>query len=569
MAEAVSLYSPRARTERLIAVSRTILAGGSLLALWLDPVEPIRHAQTAYGLLAAYLCYSVLVAVATLTSGVGGRAWHVGSHAFDLGFFTLFVYFTAGPSSPFFAFFVFSLVCASSRWQWRGTLWTAGIALAALFVLGWYFGRVVHDPDYELYTFIIRAVYLAVIALLLGYLGAHEARTRREISTLAGFTGTATDTEEALVEDLLDYARNVLEAPRVLLAWSAEGHPFRVVEGRPDPEGGTSCDRVPELEEGALEVEALRGEDFLCPDLRARQPTLGAAGRGPARRWRGPVLTPAAQGTLGAHGVLGCRLGGQRVSGRLFFLDKKGMTEDDVVLAAVVRRTVTAALDRHYLNERVKETVADEERVRMARDLHDGVLQSMTGFGLRLAAIRGQLGEDSRRVSEALDELQTLISREQRDLRFFIQELHAPAPDATGGRELRERLEDLADRIEGEWGLEVELEIAPEVEGIGGRLGREVYHLVREGMVNAARHAGADRVTVRLAAADDQSRLDIHVRDDGRGFPFHGRFTGEALNAARLGPRSLRERIAALGGSLVVESEPTGSCLEILLPASP
>lgn len=568
MAEAVSLYSPRARTERLIAVSRTILAGGSLLALWLDPVEPIRHAQTAYVLLAAYLAYSVVVAAVTLTWGVGGRVWHLGSHAFDLGFFTLFVYFTAGPSSPFFAFFVFSLVCASSRWQWPGTLWTAGIALAALFALGWYFGRIVHDPDYELYTFIIRAVYLAVIALLLGYLGAHEARTRREISTLAGFTGTTTDSEEALVEDLLHYAARVLQAPRALLAWSAEGRPFRVVEGRRDPAGGMSCGRVPELEEGALEVETLRAEDFLCADLRARQPTLYVAGRGAERRWRGPVLTPGAGSTLAAQSVLACRLGGERVSGRLFFLDKRGMTEDDVVLAAVVRRTVTAALDRHYLNERVKETVADEERVRLARDLHDGVLQSMTGFGLRLAAIRGQLGEGSG-AGETLDELQTLMSLEQRDLRFFIQELHAPTPDASGGRELRERLEDLADRIEGEWGLDVELEIAPEVEGIGGRLGREVYHLVREGMVNAARHATAGRVTVRLAAAADPDRLDIRVRDDGRGFPFHGRFTGEALAAARLGPRSLRERIAALGGSLVVESEPTGSCLEILLPASP
>jgi signal transduction histidine kinase len=499
---------------------------------------------------------------------MGHRLWRLGSHAFDLTFFILFVYFTAGPSSPFFAFFVFSLVCATSRWQWRGTLWTAAVALTALFALGIYFGRVVHDPDYELHTFIIRAVYLAVIALLLGYLGAHEARTRREISVLASFSGSAFESEGELVEHLLAYSQQVLRTPRVVLAWSAEGRPHRVVECRREAGGEVACGRVPELEGRALEVEALRGEDFLCSDLEPPASTLLGTEHETPRRWRGAVLTAEAERTLGARSVLSYRLGGPRVSGRLLFLDRPGMTEDDIVLGAIVRRTVTAALDRHYLDERVKETVADEERVRMARDLHDGVLQSMTGFGLRLAAVRRRLADDPGAARLALDELQSLIALEQRDLRFFIQELHAPNPGELGGGGLRERLEDLADRIESEWGLQVELEIEAAAE-LSGRLGREVYHLVREGVVNAARHAGADRVRVVLTADGGGSRLGIKVSDDGRGFPFEGRFSGEELSAARQGPRSLRERIAALGGSLVLESDRKGSCLEIVLPASP
>lgn len=567
MAETRFIYAPQARTERLIAVGRSILAGGSLLALWLDPVEPVKQAQTAYALLAAYLCYSLAVCAATLAWGAGSRAWRLGSHAFDLAFFTLFVYFTLGPSSPFFAFFVFSLVCASSRWQWRGALWTAGVALAALFAFGWYFGNVLRDPDYELNTFIIRAVYLSVIAVLLGYLGAHEARTRREISALAGFSGGSLESEQRLVEDLFHYAQRVLESPRVVLAVRAEGRASRVYEARRDPGGELACGRVPELESEALEVEALRGEDFLCPNLATTAPViLGEAGS-PGLRWRGSMFTETARAVLAPRSVLAYRLAGQRIYGRLLFLDKPGMTGDDFLLGAVVRRTVTAALDRFYLSERVKEAAADEERVRMARDLHDGVLQSMTGFGLRLAAIRGRLPEDPAGARSALDELQSLLALEQRDLRFFIQELHAPGPREAGG-ELRQRLEDLADRIESEWGLQVELELAPEIGGIGGRLGREVYHLVREGLVNAARHAGADRVRVALAS-DGDSRLSIIVADDGNGFPFRGRFDAAELAAARQGPRSLRERIAALGGSLVLDSRTTGSCLEIVLPASP
>jgi len=568
MTETRFIYAPQARTERLIAVGRSILAAGSLLALWLDPVEPIKQAQTAYALLAAYLGYSLAVCAVTLAWGAGSRAWRLGSHAFDLAFFTLFVYFTLGPSSPFFAFFVFSLVCASSRWQWRGALWTAGVALAALFAFGWYFGNVLRDPDYELNTFIIRAVYLSVIAVLLGYLGAHEARTRREISALAGFSGGSLESEQRLVEDLFHYAQRVLESPRVVLALGAEGRALRVYEARRDPGGDLACGRVPELESEALEAEALQGEDFLCPNLATTAPViLGEAGSA-GLRWRGSVLTETARAVLAPRSVLAYRLAGQRIDGRLLFLDKRGMTGDDFLLGAVVRRTVTAALDRFYLSERVKEAAADEERVRMARDLHDGVLQSMTGFGLRLAAIRGRLPEDLGGARSALDELQSLLALEQRDLRFFIQELHAPGPREAAGGELRQRLEDLADRIESEWGLQVELELAPEVGDVGGRLGREVYHLVREGLVNAARHAGADRVRVALAPEGD-SRLSIMVADDGKGFPFQGRFDAAELSAARQGPRSLRERIAALGGSLVLDSRTTGSCLEIVLPASP
>lgn len=568
MTEIRSLYSPRARTERLIAVGRTILAAGSLLALWLDPLEPIKHAHIAYGLLAAYLAYSLAVWAVALGRGVGSRAWRLGSHAFDLAFFTLFVYFTGGPSTPFFAFFVFSLVCASSRWQWRGTLWTAGIALAALFVFGWYSASVLRDPDYELHTFIIRGVYLSVIGALLGYLGAHEARTRREITALAAFSGGSFESEERLVEELFGYAQGVLAAPRAVLAWRVEGRPFRVYEGHREPDGGLACGRVPELEAGALEVEALRDEDFLCPDLAAPLPVVLGEGGDPGRRWRGPVLTEDARRVLAPRSVLSSRLAGQRVDGRLLFLDKRGMTGDDLVLGAIVRRTVTAALDRFYLGERVRETAADEERVRMARDLHDGVLQSMTGMGLRLAAIRGRLPEDSRGAERALDELLSLLALEQRDLRFFIQELYPQGPGKAPGDDLGRRLEGLADRIESEWGLQVELELAPEIAAVDGRLGREVYHLVREGLVNAARHAEADRVRVTLAR-EEGSRLGIIVADDGNGFPFQGRFSGEELAAARQGPRSLRERIAALGGTLVLDSRSTGSCLTIVLPPSP
>jgi signal transduction histidine kinase len=71
---------------------------------------------------------------------------------------------------------------------------------------------------------------------------------------------------------------------------------------------------------------------------------------------------------------------------------------------------------------------------------------------------------------------------------------------------------------------------------------------------------------VAVDVSTDGGALRIAVRDDGRGFPFQGRYDHAALQEANLGPISLRERVASLGGTLTVESTPAGSCVEVVLP---
>ncbi|HVS63067.1 MAG TPA: hypothetical protein VMT85_06135, partial [Thermoanaerobaculia bacterium] len=172
------LSPPQSLAERLIASGRIVLAASSLFAVWLDPSEPAKYASIAYGLLAAYLGYSILVATLSWRLGPPPERRRLLSHAFDLLFFSAFIYFTAGPASPFVAFFVFSLVCATLRWGWRGVLWTAAAAFGAYLAAGLYFGLVLHDETFQLHSFIIRGVYLAVLATLLGYLGFHEHQAR-------------------------------------------------------------------------------------------------------------------------------------------------------------------------------------------------------------------------------------------------------------------------------------------------------------------------------------------------------------------------------------------------------
>lgn len=558
-------YSATSRRERVIGFGRIVLSASSLLAVFLDPSEPAKYAQTAYGLLVAYLLYATVVAALVSRAEAIAPWFPRATHAVDLAFFSLFIYFTSGPASPFLAYFVFALVCAALRWRSRGVLWTAAASLAAFLGVGYYFGEALHDPAFELHDFIIRGVYLAVVAVLLGYLGAHEARARTELEALAVWPRGVPVDVEGLLSEVLAFAGRVLEAPRVAMAWTEGDEPWLQLAGWRDGVLTRSREAPDTFE--PLVAAPLAGQAFLCSDLGESPAGVLWSHDGGHERWRGEPVHPGLVARFAMTSVVSPPIRGETVEGRLFFLDKARLTSDDLTLAGIVAGVVTERLDHLYLTGRLRRSAAVEERIRLARDLHDGVLQSMTGIALRLQAVRRQLDDDPASAREGLEEVQRLIALEQRDLRFFIQELKpAPQRPPGDGAALLDRLAELADRLEREWGMRVELDTSALDPEVAEPMSREVYHLVREALVNAARHGEASAVRVELAARHG-SDVAITVTDNGRGFPFEGRYRAEALAELNLGPKSLRERVAALRGSMTLESSPSGSSVGIVLPA--
>jgi len=98
--------SRQGRAERLIAVGRVVLAVLSLFAVWLNPSEPTRYAATAYGLLIAYVAYSVAIAALVASRGALAGPAVAAIHALDLLVAALVMFFTESSASPFFIFFV-------------------------------------------------------------------------------------------------------------------------------------------------------------------------------------------------------------------------------------------------------------------------------------------------------------------------------------------------------------------------------------------------------------------------------------------------------------------------------
>lgn len=557
-----TLYSPQSRAERFIAAGRVVLAVSSLFAVWLDPIEPAKFARVAYSLLAAYVVYSSSIALLVWRSDDPAGRQRAATHAVDLAFFALFIYFTAGPASPFTAYFVFSMVCATLRWQWRGVMWTAVASIAAYLAVAVFLAEVPLEDAIESSRLIVRVVYLGVIAVLLGYLGTHEERTRQEISRLAAWPRLVPQRVEPAVRALLEHAASVIGAPAAILAWVESEEPWLYLASWSRGEFSWSRESPEAFE--PLVAPPLDEGSFLDPEAGSPPTVLFRTSEGLAR-WRGQPLHPGLRARLGAVPVLGVRLRAGSFEGHLLLAGKAGMTSDDLLLAEAVAGMAAARLDSVYLTRSLAESVATEERIRLARDLHDGVLQSLTGVGLRLEGVRRLIEEDVGEAAEQVEELQHLLALEQRDLRFFIEELKPRPVTSTGeAAGLTRQVSELVQRLELEWGLRVELATEDVGDEIPAGLEREIYHIVREAMVNAVRHGEASQVRVEIRTRGD--RVTIAVSDNGSGFPFEGSYSHAELVRRNLGPRNLRERVSALNGTVALDTSRSGVRLEVLLP---
>ena len=214
----------------------------------------------------------------------------------------------------------------------------------------------------------------------------------------------------------------------------------------------------------------------------------------------------------------------------------------------------------------MQDVAASQQRLRVARDLHDGVLQSLTGIRLELQNVAAELdtaAAESQR--HRLLAIERTLAIEQRELRIFIDGLK-PREEARPENTLLVTLDALKERVALEWKVPVTMRVGPRVAAIPDTIERAIPPMVHEAVVNALKHGDPSRIRVDLDV--DNGALRIIVADDGHGFPFRGRYDHAALAEARLGPASLRDRAASLGGTLMIDSEGSGSRVEIVLPLS-
>jgi signal transduction histidine kinase len=199
-----------------------------------------------------------------------------------------------------------------------------------------------------------------------------------------------------------------------------------------------------------------------------------------------------------------------------------------------------------------------EERDRIGRDLHDGIIQSLYAVGLSLEDVPDLMTEAPDDAAERVDTAIESINMAIRDIRNFIYGLR---PEAVDGTEVVAGLAALAEEIRHGGLVDVSAQLDPAADpGLGAEAGAELLNLVREGLSNAVRHGQARRISIELSA--DAGGSTLVIADDGVGFD-----PARQVGAGHHGLANMRARAMAIGGRLEIRSAPgDGTTVSVELP---
>jgi signal transduction histidine kinase len=251
--------------------------------------------------------------------------------------------------------------------------------------------------------------------------------------------------------------------------------------------------------------------------------------------------------------------------GLLLALDKAGPTFEDVRRGRPLVRSGISQLDDFYAREEEHRSASAGERDRIARDLHDGVLQTLSALNLQIESLRRTAENDPVGVATKIEQLARTVADAHDELRAHIAELRRDASiDESFDVDLAPRLRALATRAHDHWGLNLSVRTGPASLLLPAGFAHHAYWLIHEAIVNVARHAGASRCRVDLVRSAQD--LDIVIADNGKGLRFHGNYDAGGLTRMNAAPQSVRGRIVLLGGALLVESGAGGTILRIRLP---
>jgi signal transduction histidine kinase len=252
-----------------------------------------------------------------------------------------------------------------------------------------------------------------------------------------------------------------------------------------------------------------------------------------------------------------------RSAGNLYLTDKAGareFSEADQRLVETFAVHAGIAIENARLHEQVQRLAIVDERERIGKDLHDGIIQNIYAVGLSLEdvpdLIRDDPDEVERRVERAIDSLHLTI----RDIRNFIFGLR---PELLGGTTFRAGLLTIIEEFRHNSMIDVELHAARIEREPDSNATAHLLGVVNEALSNIARHSGATRATVSVEVRSDGS-LRLVIADNGHGFD-----PSESGSLGHQGLANMRSRIATIGATMAVASGATGTRVEISLPAEP
>lgn len=545
--------SDHQHVEQILAIARVAMALSCVAAAWVPPSLPL-------SLVLAYAATSMGIAAFVGTEAASRTRLDRWVHSTDFAWSSALVVATGGPASPLFVLYLFCVLSAAFRWRLSQTLLTGAAAVAVM-------AAYAAAQQTALDLLIIRSTFVAVAATLTGLLAEYEKGRREQLSRIGellagvqkqnGFRLALKYLSGALLrltgsETLLVAARE-LDTPRAVL-WTATRN----------REGAlllTSNDIAEDRQRlyffhgrgDAWAIARKRGDACSLIAIDGDENVIaGAECDLSPRFWQYHQHAAAIAVSIGFGGAW---------RGRVYLLRQRRFSLGEVRFVRRALCQLVPAIHNQYLLRRLRSRASAAERRRVARELHDGVIQSLVGLEMQTAALRRSAASHPD-LERELSRLQHALADEARGVRDVMHQIR---PLEAGPGQFLPALREMVERFSRETGIAATFYAPPHDQYVPPRAARELARTLQEALTNVRRHAGAKQVEVEFRAGADAWRLDIE--NDGRPFGFLGRLDLEELEARRLGPRVIKERVREMGGDLVIESSETaGVRLEISLP---
>ena len=541
--------------ERLVNVTRFVLALSALIIICVDPSEPDRLVNITYTTLALYTVYSAVVYLLGLRNRSIFRS--IPLYWLDVAWYVVLISLSSGTNSLFFFFLFFAILVASFRSGYKAGL-EVTIVSATLFVtIGYFTTPTPIEPN----RFVLRAVYLASIGYLMAYWGGSETTHKRRLALLKDVSRLSNPRfgVDQTIDSIMRKLREFYDAEMCLFIATRTVDNAHILR-RIDRRHAEVADRVESVGPEASQLLAWKPEwavtwrngsskrwfsktscsiyNFVSGE-RVKDP-------GETYPWIADLLDTESFVTIPVQ---------QRHTfiGRLYLTSKgRDFNYSDVDFLRQVIDHVMPMIDNIQLVDRLASQASEYERQRISRDIHDSAIQPYIGLKLGLDALRRKVSVDDP-VAGGLAELAERTNAVIKDLRTYVGGLQDPGSS--------ERVNVLTSSVErharqlGEfYGIEVEVQMATHL-NMNDRLAAELFQIVREGLSNIRRHTAATEARISMASVNGDMVLDIE--NDASSADSHHTFT----------PRSITERAIALGGRVKVDVNNAGrTIVSVIIP---
>ncbi len=536
----------RRHLERQIAYARPIFMVLALVDLLERP--PADRDPHAVAFVVAYLVVSLALALIQNLQWVGELPLPLW---LDLGALGIFLLLTHSVVAFWFVY-LFVALTSGIRWGRRRSIILAGVVTFALLIR-----TAVHGPlAWEvMFSWVALSTGTFAAGAGMSFLGSMQRRHAAEREFLAQVTGQL-EVDRGVAESLRMVLKELVgafECGEALVAFrDLEIDRIFVWRLRAGDDSRLTLENLP----------VTRSDGFLLdhPDASVCWNHLESSGDGfgwnrkDGRRLKDlPRLPGPMRQELGWSSVLGVTIDqGGHPAGRLMLGDgRRRFHFQDLQWLERIVRHLAQPFQNLFLLRHIRTHAIEGERSRISREIHDGILQTLLSVDIQLDVLRRNLPADAEQAGAGIYSLQQTVRNETQELRRMVTDMR---PLRIQSADLVDMMRGFAERFRNESGLALDLLIDAAQLQLPDRVCRDLFQIYRESLHNVKKHAHASHVVVKLW--QNESRIVLVVDDNGEGFSFAGRFSGDELDRLRLGPISIKERARSVGGVLTVESTP-------------